>query len=261
MAAGVPASGGYRVRSVCFIVPAHGRVDLAAVCLRQLRRTCDVISTEGTHASAVVIACDENLDTARELGFATVERDNDFLGRRFNDGYELASRSGFTHVMPCGSDDWVDPSWILTAPVIEDTPVCPRLCAMVDETGLRMRSLSVGYEGGLGLRLTPTALLEPFAYRPVEEDRNRAIDASTSRRLKTRHPQLGFVYHDLHPFQIVDWKSQDGNLNTYAMCSAFGVGEEQDGFAAALADHFPADAVAEMVAFYANRTEELVAVG
>ena len=27
--------------SLWFVVPAHGRLELAAICLRQLRRTCD----------------------------------------------------------------------------------------------------------------------------------------------------------------------------------------------------------------------------
>ena len=67
--------------SLWFIVPAHGRLDLARICLRVLRWTCDNLEADGVRASAVVIADDENLDTARELGFATVERDNQFTSR------------------------------------------------------------------------------------------------------------------------------------------------------------------------------------
>ena len=63
---------------------------LTAICLRQLRRTCDSLAENGVQATAVVIADDENLDTARELGFGTVDRDNRFISRRFNDGIQLA---------------------------------------------------------------------------------------------------------------------------------------------------------------------------
>lgn len=51
--------------SLWFIVPAHGRAQLARICLGQLRRTCDALNAEGIAATAVVIADDENLDTAR----------------------------------------------------------------------------------------------------------------------------------------------------------------------------------------------------
>ena len=53
--------------SLWFCVPAHGRYELTRICLEQLRRTCDALPYEAT---AVVIADDENLHTAYELGFA-----------------------------------------------------------------------------------------------------------------------------------------------------------------------------------------------
>lgn len=78
------------MKSLWFCVPAFGRYNLTAICLRQLRRTCDLLEHDGIHATAVVIADDENLDSARELGFATVRRDNRFTSRKFDDGIQLA---------------------------------------------------------------------------------------------------------------------------------------------------------------------------
>jgi hypothetical protein len=82
---------------LCFVVPAHGRLSLSAICLRQLRRTCDSLTEEGISATAVVIADDENLDTARELGFGTIERDNTAVSARYNDGIQLACDPEFEH--------------------------------------------------------------------------------------------------------------------------------------------------------------------
>ena len=76
--------------SLWFVVPAFGRAELARICLRQLRRTCDQLTAEGVRATAVVVADDENLDTARALGFATVTRGNDFVSAKFNDGIQAA---------------------------------------------------------------------------------------------------------------------------------------------------------------------------
>ena len=99
--------------SLWFVVPAHGRFDLATVCLRQLRRTCDALLDAGIEASAVVVGDDPSLQTATELGFGTVRRDNRFLSRKFNDGIQLALDERFNprpadYVVPFGSDDWVD---------------------------------------------------------------------------------------------------------------------------------------------------------
>lgn len=76
--------------SLWFCVPVHGRQQLASICLRQLRRTCDALAEHGIDATAVVVGDDGNLDTAAGLGFAKVERDNRFLSRKFNDGIDVA---------------------------------------------------------------------------------------------------------------------------------------------------------------------------
>lgn len=76
--------------SLWFVMPVHGRAQLAAICLRQLRRTCDSLTAAGIDATAVVVGDDENLETAAELGFATVVRDNQFVSRKFNDGIQVA---------------------------------------------------------------------------------------------------------------------------------------------------------------------------
>lgn len=79
------------MKSLWFVVPAYGRVELAAICLRQLRRTCDALDERGIWATAVIVADDENLETARGLGFATVTRDNEYLSAKFNDGIQAAT--------------------------------------------------------------------------------------------------------------------------------------------------------------------------
>src|SRR5690349_10276090 len=103
-----------RPKRVWFVVPVFGREELTAVCLRQLAWTCEQMARYDLEATAVVIGEDLSLDVAQELGFATVRRDNTQLGRKFNDGYQLACDPAYNpepadYVVPCGSDDWVDP--------------------------------------------------------------------------------------------------------------------------------------------------------
>ena len=240
--------------SLWFVVPAHGREALAAVCLRQLRRTCNALAKGGIDATAVVIADDGNLDVAADLGFGTVEQGNDFLGRKFNDGYEFAAREGVEYVVPLGSDDWLDPRLILDAPLSPDTVRCARLCAMVSESGNRMMQVSVPYDGGIGPRIIPTALLAPLDYRPAVEDRQRGIDGTTLGRLRRAHRgSLALTYHDVHPLQLVDWKSRGSNLNTYAMCRVYQTDHGTSRPFEALAKHYPAEALDEMRAVYGRR--------
>jgi len=239
-------------RSLWFVVPAHRRVALARVCLRQLRRTCDALAQEGVEASAVVIACDENLDTARGLGFATVERANQPLGARLNDGYEFAAYSKVEFVVPFGSDDWID--WRLLVDLPASLSVrCHRLSAAVDATCSRLVRLRIPYAGGDGVRVYPVELFARLGWRPVEEQRRRAIDGSTLARLMRAWPKLKLDYRDLHPLQIVDFKSQRDQLTSYdALACEYAVGAEDDDPLAALAEHYPAVAIDEMRALHAR---------
>src|SRR5689334_1630264 len=102
--------------SLWFIVPVHGRQQLAQICLRQLRRTCDQLTSSGTYATAVIVGERHDLDALNvdELGFGWVERDNEFTSRKFNDGIQLACDPAYNpapadYVVPLGSDDWVHP--------------------------------------------------------------------------------------------------------------------------------------------------------
>lgn len=245
--------------SLWFIVPAHGRFDLARACLRNLRRTCDVLTAGGIEASAVVIGDDENVDLAHELEFGTIHESQGALGRRWNHGYQLACDPAYNprpvdYVVPFGSDDWVDPELILSAPRSQTHLTCFRRCAFVREDGRRLARLSIGYPGGIGVRIIPRSFIEKAGYRPADEHKRRALDTSTLRGLTQanygRTPEI--VYHDLHDLQIVDFKSGAGQLNSYKACLRFTHARESEDVFGELAEHFPDAAIAEMRTVYAS---------
>lgn len=240
--------------SVWFIVPANGRLEHARVCLTQLARTCATLTDNGVPASAVVIADDENLDTAAELGFATVRRPNAPLGRKWNDGYQLACDPRVNprpadYAIPFGSDDWIDPRLILECGLPrQDSLGCYRLAAFVNETGDHLARLRIPYHGGIGIRVIPARLLREVGYRPAEEDRPRAIDASVFAGLQ--RPRL--EYRDLHPLQIIDWKTTGTQLNPYGDCLRYSQGESETPWDD-LASFYPPDSLHEMRALYGAR--------
>jgi glycosyltransferase involved in cell wall biosynthesis len=199
---------------ICFVVPAHGRAKLAAVCLRRLVEVCEELS-----AAAVVVACDENADIAKRLGLRLIRQDNRYLGRRFNDGFQFAAKHA-EYVMPLGSDDLVTTSYVRTMLAAHDgdssTVGCARLMAAVAPDGSELARLRIPYEGGAGPRLFPSSLLARVGGRPADETRQRAIDGSVRARLEAKG-RLRFVYAPTGPLDLVDIKTAGENLNTYEM--------------------------------------------
>lgn len=246
--------------SLWFIVPVHGRLPLARICLRQLRRTCDSLRAAGIEATAVVVAEEAELAVLlpAELGFASIPYDNQFLSRRFNAGFVLACDPRYNprpadYVVPCGSDDWVD--WrIFTDLPDPDTLLAFQKISFVREDGRELTSRYLKYHGGVGIRVYPRQLLEPFGYWPGD-DRKRACDTNILTAVQREFPEMQIRYRDIDARQIVDWKSPDEQLNTYHSVGIHRSLLVADPFAE-LAEFFPAESIAEMQAHYAH---ELVA--
>ena len=191
-----------------------------------------------------------------ELGFATVERDNQFTSRRFNDGIQVACDPRFSadpvdFVVPCGSDDWVDYRLFMEPLPGPDTIQGFQWISVVSEDGSEIAATHWNSEGGCGIRIIPRQLLEPLGYRPCDEDRRDGCDTSILFNLKRVHGDRMVVKHfHLHDRQIVDWKSPGAQLHSYSdvtsirrsesVCDPFGVLE---GF-------YPVEALEEMRAHY-----------
>lgn len=246
------------------MVPAHGRHSLAAICLRQLRRTCDGLGEHGIEATAVVIADRENLRELRRrlgsrlLGFGTITRDNHVLSQRYNDGIQLAcdpryNRRPAEYVVPCGSDDWVDYRLLLELPP-RHAIYCFKHLSFVREDGCEIAPSFVGYDGGCGIRIYPRRLLAKLGYRPADEDRARGCDTSILTNLKRADRYLEVVHLESDPRQIVDWKSPEQQINAYEQLARWRRERLADPFAE-LAEIFPAESLQEMADHY-SRTRE-----
>ena len=182
--------------SIWFVTPAHDRAELTAICLEQRRQTIEVLAEHGIEGRCVVVACDENLDVARGLGFDTVEQTNDWLGRRFNDGKEYAGKHGADWIVPIGSDDLLDPAYLFPLPTVIRSS---HYYAPVEPT--RLAELWVGGIGG-GPRMYPRAVLEPVGFRPAPDEINRNTDHHAWNAIV----RPGLEWRDLHPLQYVGFR-------------------------------------------------------
>lgn len=150
-----------------FVTPAFRRYELSAVCFDQRVDVIRTLAENGTAAQCVVVADDENIDLARERGFAVVERDNEWLGRRFNDGIEYACRNGASRVVPIGSDSWIDPAFFL--------PMTSRERVMTGRNYFvvkadRAAEIYVSDKKGVGPLVLPRHLLKPSNFRPAQDE-------------------------------------------------------------------------------------------
>lgn len=247
--------------SLWFVVPCYGRVELARVCLRQLRRTCDALTADGIAATAVVVADDANLRTAARLGFGTVRRDNQFLSRKFNDGIQLATDPGVNprpadYVVPMGSDDWIDHRILLHGLPGPHTVKGFKLLSFVREDGREITAAKADYPGGCGMRVYPRNVMAAVNYRPGDEDRHRACDTSILVNVTNAYKQQGrflrIVYGDRHQRQIVDWKTGSGEqINGYeGVTRRWRIARPADDPFVELQGLYPDEALEEMAAYY-----------
>jgi len=251
------------MKTLWFCVPVHGRLPLAKICLRQLRRTCDALYGDGVDASAVIVSDHDSLEELDVLGlkFGWVLRENDYTSAKFNDGIQLATDPRYNptpvdYVVPCGSDDWLDHR-LFTEPLPgENTIFGFQQMSFVREDGKEIVSPTIRYVGGSGIRIIPRQLLESVGYRPADEDRMRGCDTSILSNLRRARPDLEVRNWHLHPRQIVDWKTPGLQLNSYKEVTAIhGAHSPADPFVE-LADFYPAEALDEMRSYY----EELALV-
>lgn len=244
-----------------FVMPVYQRVELTKLCMDQLRWTCSTINAYGRlHCNAVVIGHeDELLEHARSLDFWVVNRENEPVARKFNDGFEAAHLAGADYVVPCGSDNWIHPLWVTSVKLPDpEEVVCHRQCVVVRSDGRELHELNISYDGGDGIRIFPLELFRSLEFRPAVDHRNRAIDTSIVERLRRFGGWVpNYRYYDWGATEVVGFQSDgfDIQLNEYdGLVEKFGrehaptpnVWER-------LAQDYPVDAVERMRAYYASR--------
>jgi hypothetical protein len=242
------------VSGLWIVIPAHGRPHVSSFAFAGISWAISELGRRGIHAHALVVADDENLDIADEHHLDTLRRSNAALGAKWNDGIEYACQHDAEHVLTCGSDDWVHPDLIArhVRGCADDTIMCSRHSTVVAPDGREATTLTIGYDGGDGVRLLPRPILKMLGFRPYNDKRSRALDGSMFDRLSRSRSGFRWVYNDLHPWQIVDFKSGD-NVTPYDKfpgCSHEPVRVTDP--LEQLAAHYPARLVDRARAFYAG---------
>lgn len=193
----------------------------------------DALAHRGVAAHCVVVGDDENLAIARECGFDVAVRDNVWLGRKFNDGIQYALENGADWIVPIGSDDWIDVSYLWPLP---STPArTGQWYAPVAAD--RLTLLTVDQPAGAGPRMLHKDLFTRTA-RPIDERLRRGVDRSLIAALE----RPAFEVRQIHPLQYVGFRG-DRHITTYSKLRRAWGGTECSDPWTRLAEHYPADLV------------------
>jgi hypothetical protein len=197
--------------NVWFVTPAYQRFALADVCFDQRARMLSALPFE---AHAVVVADDENLSSAAKYGLDTVERDNKYVGAKFNAGYQYAVKNGATHVMPVGSDSFLHPS------VFEGANWGHRAIGIIGLSsfgpfGDERVDLGIKYPAGFGVGMVyPT---KGMPHEPCSATAQYGCDNSTWNRCGRGKLSVDFTEHSYYTY--CNFHSDDVQITDYASLS------------------------------------------
>lgn len=234
------------------VTPVHGRAARTRLCLEQRARLIVELAGRGLDAHQVIVGNDENLDTARELGFHVLEREN-LLGLRINDGFEFACREGEAdYVVYTGSDDWLLPDFLVDLPT-GGRVRSSKWQSYVSPDGKWLASMPCAGHQGAPPWTIPRALIEEVGFRPAKDGAMSGLDSYITHGLtdaQGRTREDVFEYHpEDDPLRCVDFKGTDEQITPYRWVVS-GRYERPDPFKI-LATRYPADLCRRMEEFYA----------
>lgn len=188
--------------SICFVMPAWRRYALSEITFTQRKMMCLDLATKGIKADVVVIADDENLEIAKELRFHTIERDNEYLGRKFNDGHEFAMKSGYDFSIPVGSDMFIDADLFTR---LNDSFTKSKYYTVVTSRGHKMATMCL--EWGI-LQAIPTRMLKDLDGRPCLDEIAKGCDTHTRNRIRQHNkPELNIEIMKSHQYECISFQS------------------------------------------------------
>lgn len=222
--------------SLWFVTPAYRRYALSALCFEQRAGVIRSLAARGITARCVVVADDENLDVARSFGFDTLERDNRWLGRRFNDGIAYAAQHGAEWIVPVGSDSWIAPAFFDPLPDTSLT-LTSRYYALLKRTELAELVID---GDGVGPYVIHRKRL-PRGKRPSADELRSGVDGSTLKGLRN----VEWQFRDTHPLQYVGIRAfGQPQLHDYrSLVRRYGVRVHRSSLWERLSRIYPADLV------------------
>lgn len=225
------------MQQLWFVAPAYRRYALAEVCFDQWKQIAAALAPRGIELHVVVVSDDKNLTLARRAGFETVAQNNDWLGRRFNDGIEYACRNGADWVAPIGTDSWISPEYFDPLPEPHQTRHGRMACVVKLDVLAELYVTNLG----VGPYLYHRSQLEHCEFRPSEDRIRRRCDTSTWVGVSEGH-DIVWDERSISPYQHVGFRGQPHLTKYSRLFAAYGKRQIHRPWQT-LAEHYPSDLV------------------
>lgn len=206
------------------MIPACGRPDVTRLALTGHRWLAEQLAARGITTTCLIVADDDNLEVADEFGYPGLERRNEPLGWKINEGFEHLCREGADAAAFIGSDDWLHPD--LFDGIDGETILSGHEITVVDLVNPRLRHLGWRRPHGVPPWLIPRRILKTVGWRPCEDHQDRGMEGSISRKLQPFDIQ--WTMHDPHPMTRVDFKSGIGMTGYDQIASSIGIGPDRE---------------------------------
>lgn len=211
--------------NIWMVVPCWKRPEITEIVFQEFRWVKKKVKGH-VNLNIVAVGDECNLEIARRHGFHAISSPNDYLGRKFNDGYEYAYKNGADYVIPVGSDSWIHPDvFIKTNARLEGefkpgTIMYSTMHAMINETGTELGLIKMLPQNNeynkCSLLFYPRDLAESCGFRPCYEKQKSSCDRSTLENIMKKNKNVSFLYNkDFNPVQYLAFKNKKVQLWNY----------------------------------------------
>lgn len=205
---------------VFIVTPAWNRYDVSKIVFSNFYEIKNILKPK-MDLRVVVIADDLNLKIAKKFGFDTVATKNDFLGRKFNDGYEFAFKNGADIAIPVGSDSLITHEIISSSVSLsgENNIVFSSMHSVIREDGKSIGAIKTASSSGNmnkgALWLYRRDMMKKAGLRPCADNIGSGCDRSTISGL-LKKSKAKFVLNDIDFYQHVGIKSKNLQICKYS---------------------------------------------
>jgi hypothetical protein len=169
----------------------------------------------------IIISDDDNVNIAKNYNFITKKTSNQFLGKKFNDGYQLAVELKADVIIPVGSDSLITGDIILSGiNMFQDNQICfSTKHSMINEeitkigcvnTAKKNKDINKG-----ALWMYSKDMIVNCKNRPCKDDINKLCDRSTIDSILKYNKDINFKLNNINYFQHLAIKNSSTQIWHY----------------------------------------------
>lgn len=169
----------------------------------------------------IIISDDDNANIAKNYNFITKKTPNQFLGRKFNDGYQLAVELKADIIIPVGSDSLITGDIILSGiNMLQNNQICfSTKHSMINEeitkigcvnTAKQNKDINKG-----ALWMYSKDMIINCKNRPCKDDINKSCDRSTIDSIIKYNKDINFKLNNINYFQHLAIKNPNTQIWHY----------------------------------------------